>query len=795
MFHNKNIIKELSYKSFNSNKLRNRFIGSIIVIATFLLTFSSTLGANATIDMKNKNLYQGIFDTVSDSMLDKINKNKDVETYGEFQQVGIAKNGDYTLSIIYADNKTMELSNVDIVSGKMPANENEIVIEKQYLDVTSEKVGVGDTIKVSFRNDVSRKIQEKQFVICGFLKTGNVDKERTGYNAIVSKKFVKSDMALSNTYTSIAIRVANSDQYSNSKIKEKIKEIGLAAGIKNSDININDINVDSNNLSGDSIIVIAFIAVIVMLTCSIVIYNIFHVAILRRIREYGQLRVIGTTSRQIKRIVIREGNILSMKYIPLGIVLGCLASFVSKPSMWLMSTDIKLAFISGLIIYLTVMLSVKKPAKIAASVSPIEAIKYIEYQRNGKMRKKETQKITAFSLGLMNLFRNRKKTILTLISLVFSGILFICSASIMESIDVVTIAKQDFPNEGEYLIKLNYELLSEGEGYGKLQIKNPLTKELKEKIMEIDGIDRIETIKSIDCKVDNVDTDYNDCDIQNFSILEFNKLKEFLVEGKLTDVSLGDNNSIIVNIGSPNFVDLGISYNVGDRISMRFDNGIESVQKVFTISAIINNIDDGVIFYASDNTMDNILTESCNYGYEIISRQGYSKDIETQIRGLINREERLRFQSLHETIASTKRDFNTVIIALYTFVLLIAVFSLVNLSNTIITNVISRKKELGILQAIGMDSHQLRNMFKTENMCLTLGSFAISVLIGSISGYWICDSISKIDGLDYIKYHFPIWPILIYMIIIIMIQVILTEFTNYSLKKQSIIEKIGELEK
>lgn len=39
-------------------------------------------------------------------------------------------------------------------------------------------------------------------------------------------------------------------------------------------------------------------------------------------REYGRLKVIGTTPKQIRRIVRREGLLLSLCGIPLGLLVG-----------------------------------------------------------------------------------------------------------------------------------------------------------------------------------------------------------------------------------------------------------------------------------------------------------------------------------------------------------------------------------------------------------------------------------------------------------------------------------------
>ena len=95
------------------------------------------------------------------------------------------------------------------------------------------------------------------------------------------------------------------------------------------------------------------------------------------------------------------------------------------------------------------MLSVRAPAKITANTSPIEAVRYTAYK--GKAIRKKSRRITPFRLAVTNLSRNRKKSILTLLSLGFSGILLLCAATMAVSYSAVDEAKPDFPY-GQHLL-------------------------------------------------------------------------------------------------------------------------------------------------------------------------------------------------------------------------------------------------------------------------------------------------------------------------------------------------------
>ncbi|MBU5484843.1 ABC transporter permease [Clostridium sp. MSJ-11] len=787
---NSGVIKHLSNNSLNSNKFRNRLIGIVIILSAFLLSFSSTFIYNAAVDIQNKTLYQGIYSNVSDDMLSYIQNNVDVFEYGVHRDVGIVKGEKAILDIIYTDDNMMKLSNVSISKGEMPSKDNEIAIEERYLSAVGIDAGIGDTITLSFRNDVSREIQERVFIICGFLDVGNNSTARTRFDSIVAKDFLLSDPFLSTADMAIAVQISNASSYSNDELKAKVKEIGTLAGVRGEDIHINNWNIDSNNASSQTTLAIVAIALVVLFACALVIYNIFYISIMRRINEYGQLRTIGATSKQIRKIVLREGRKLSFKYIPIGIVLGCIASAMISPVKWQMYPSLIYAIISSGITYLTVMVSVKKPARYAASITPIDATRYTHYQWKTNKTERATKKLSAFSLGIMNLARDKKKTILTFTSLSLSGILFISLASIMTAIDANLYARGFFPYGGEYTISLNGDLISSTVSYSDLQVDNPLTEELRQSIVQIDGVDSVETKKYISAFL--LDENYQGDTIGIYSMAEqdVDNFQKYLIAGELTGNIKSNEISIVVNQGAAAYENNNLTYEIGDYVNTIIKEGEKRTKITFVVDGVIFNDDSGITFYLPSDVMDSIVSGNCNSAFEIISSQGYSKQVETQLRQLIARDERLSIELLRDITIEIKSAFKMMIIALYTFVAFIAVFAIVNLLNTIITNTIVRKKEIGMLQAVGMDRKKLRTMLQTENLCLTLGSFLISLVIGGIGGYALCNAISNIGGLDYIQYQFPLWQIVSYFLLIIIVQFTITYFLDRSMSKQTVIERL-----
>lgn len=113
-----------------------------------------------------------------------------------------------------------------------------------------------------------------------------------------------------------------------------------------------------------------------------------------------------------------------------------------------------------------------------------------------------------------------------------------------------------------------------------------------------------------------------------------------------------------------------------------------------------------------------------------------------------------------------------------------------NLINTMVHSLHARRKEIGMMQAVGMTNRQLIQMLQLEGLCYTLGTLIISVGLGSILGYpvylW-----AKGNGMFNIsQYHYPVAAAVLVTVIMVLVQMILAFVLGSSVKKESLIERI-----
>lgn len=159
------------------------------------------------------------------------------------------------------------------------------------------------------------------------------------------------------------------------------------------------------------------------MAAAVVIYNIFHISITRKVQEYGQLRTIGMTSKQMKQLIMREGRRIALPSIVVGIIFS---------------------FVFGI---LTVSLSIHSPAKIASKTSPMKALRFSSYSIDKSNKRNRRYRITPLRLTILNLGRSKKRSFLTVLSLGLCGVILIACASVQNSLSEIYMARA---NEFQY---------------------------------------------------------------------------------------------------------------------------------------------------------------------------------------------------------------------------------------------------------------------------------------------------------------------------------------------------------
>lgn len=776
------VTRRLSNARIEQNRFRNRLIGIIIFMAAAIMAFVSSYAYNITNEYAALTAYQGIFQNLSQENISLLKEDPHIQKVGVYQSVGMTEqeNG-ITMGMVCSDETTMQLSNITLLKGRMPQAADELLVERGYIDTLNLKAGIGDTISLHYRNQASRQLETKDFRITGFIQTtAENDRDRVAYNAIVSQNFVRENPALSIGPVAAMISVHDTAKYTNPEFKELIRTIGLDCGISADNIQVNNLYIDSNNMSNETVLTVLLVGLVLIGVCSLVVYNIFYISVINNVASFGQLRTIGTTKKQIRQIISREGNYLALHFIPFGCMAGAVLSFLIDRSAFQLLPDIVTSFLSGIAVFGCVRLAVLKPAKIATSASPVEAFRYSGYSGT-KKRKKSGKHLTPFSLAAMNLSRNRKKSILTFISLALSGTMFIGISSLLSSLDPEQRAKQAFPYEGSYVVELNRALVTPTFSLTQLQENNLLTDELKNDILSIDGVDEIICQQEICVGIDGMDTA-----IRSMNTEDYKELKNKIMIGKLPGYDHTGENSLIINMGSPELEYLQKNYEVGDTVTFSQAGNILT----YTVSAIVFDRDSSASFILPAGKMEQTVSYNANSAFVIRAKTDSYAGIEDELHSLVLESDTLRLKTLKDMTMQYKSVFSTISIAAYALLAVIVIFSIINLVNTSMTNIISRRKEMGLFRAVGLSHRQLYHMIGFENAFQTVGSFAASLICGLGIGKAICSVVGIVPGFSFVNYTFPVVPVLLYVLLVFMLQLALTKWAGRYCRKNSVVEQL-----
>lgn len=780
--------------NLKSSKAKSVLICITIMLTTTLLTSvgiicNNWLKTNKAATIEYSGSFEGIYKRVNKDKLDIIKNNASIDQYGIYKAIGTSQYEDSNLGLIYADNTIKNMANIKFEDGTMPEKENEIAIESGYLNLLNNGAKIGDKIKLSYESLSTGEIKEKEFILSGILQTSDISKAQKSYSAIISKSYFVSEEVDENTKYNVYINIVKPKKLTADEVKESILSIAKNMGIEEYDVRINTDYINASNPDPQVIAGGIVVALIIILSSMLVIYSIFYVSVINKVHEYGKLRAVGATKRQIRKIILREGFILSCISIPLGIAIGYLIGQVVILKALKMDRygvggmNIFIAIGVAVITVISVLLSLLKPMKMACNISPVEAMRYDGNDSKQKKRK-GYEEINLKKITFANLSRNKKRTVITLLSLSLSGILFIVASTIMNCMNPENMAKDH--SLGDITVYLdNYDWNEDGSNnLYDIQANNPLGKEMCERLENIPGVKKINMEKSAWASIDISAGEKNLEDIQGFDKEFYDELSEHLVEGEINKEALESGEGLVYT--HPSYAkEIGIK--VGSTQVITIYDGKDSYKKEFTVLALVDI--GGASIRIPESVMDSLIKTDTTIRVGLEIKKDMLKSVEEEIKNITDNDEYLSYGTLEDSIETYKKSMAITSVLIYSLVIIIGVIGLMNLINTMITSIITRKRELGILQAIGLSDKQLVKMLQIEGLFYTVGTLLITLTLGNILGY-IAVIIFRNTGASYAIYDYPLTQTIIMIVAITLVQILITYMVTNNFKKDSLVDRI-----
>ncbi|WP_254222616.1 ABC transporter permease [Clostridioides difficile] len=678
---------------------------------------------------------------------------------------------------------------MNLSKGKLPIRENEIVLDSGALKALGYKnKDLGEKIKISYNDYKNDKKIEKEFIISGILKTSEISEAGKYYYAIISETYMRNTRDMSQEDFNIYVKFNDKSNLSIEQVKEKLNKIANDIGLDTINTAVNENYINALKPDMETIMGGVFVGLVIVLSSILVIYNIFYISIVTKVQEFGKLRAIGATKKQIKNIVFKEGFILAGIAIPIGIILGyVLANIIIKLFMDIDVKSSRLPVILSVVVisFISVVLSLLKPMKVASKVSIVDAVRYTGNKISNKNKRKGYKNINLKRLSHANLERNKKRTYMTLASLILSGTIFITVSTALESFDAEKMAREHFPYDIEVRLS-GYEMNSDKNPKNNLnilQMDNPLSKDFFNQIKNMEGIKRIESARSVKIGMEDYDVEFKYDLLQSINENDVKSLNKNLIDGKINLERLQTGDEIVIT-----HVDTAKEMGVkaGDKIRLTLYDGDKKIKKEFKVQAIAMGVPS---FGIGKDFIDRTLKYDSTSSLGIYTEEGKYQEIKDSIKKIAKNNGFLETDFIDSRIESNKATISFIKIMGYTLTGIIGVIGFMNLVNTMITSIVTRKKELGMLQAIGLTNKQLVKMLNSEAVYYTSGMMIGSILFGGILGY-IAVILLKKTGLSYATYSLPIVPILLMIVCILIAQFITTYLIGRSFNKESLIDRV-----
>ena len=536
---------------------------------------------------------------------------------------------------------------------------------------------------------------------------------------------------------------------------------------------------------------VAGIAVLVIIGGYVVIQSIFRISINDKIQSYGQLRTIGTTPKQIRRIVKKEGRFLGWAGIGIGILLGCAAGFALFPRGFNLLFYAAAIVLTALLGWFMVSIAIRRPVKIAASISPIEAVRFTGNQSGKAHTHKKNMRLNPLSMGIANFRRDRKKTISIIASLSLGGIILLVVSSMVLLRSPEALARQIYPY-GDYKIYLHSELAVEEA----MAAGNPLNEKLKQEILAIDGVTDVITKRQslhINYRANGID-EAGWCDIlteQNYSAVE-----AALIEGTMP----ADAHSIIIDSHTSNRDNI----RVGETVEVTSGKSTIPV----TISGVFDNDSiptdghgtvpvDSPLEFATEALFHELHPEiaSFDYSWNIASDPKKADNVESELKNIVATHTDIALENI-DTIIEYEKNINSFVFgSMEVLSWLVFLFGVINLINTTLSNQMSRKQENSVLRSIGLTQKQLCKMNICEGLCYAFFATLATLIVGLPASIFACRkmSIGAFAG-NVVPYKFPVLEMGLFILVLFGMELILSVWTIRRQKKQSLIEQMRAME-
>lgn len=822
---NRAYIRRLAKNILNANKSRRNILLLAIALTSILFTslFSVALGLGKSMERQTMKtigtISHGSFKDICDEDVKILTHDKDIKDFSVREKVGILDDEKVMAELSYMDKKGFEWSLIEKVKGDFPEKEKEV-----FLDIsTAKKLGykgeIGEEIEVPFKiekaytGEIIEKKSDK-FIISGTFQ--NPIDSNVGVGQIYLSKAYVDKLSLPENNKDLEVMLKNSFM-----IRDKLIKIAERNGYKvvddSGNLSDKEIRIGVNFaylLSGDSSFdfktFLPFLAFLILVIVAgyLIINNIFKISVNEDIKLLGLLKTIGMTKTQIKRLIHLESLAVALPSIIIGDIVGISIGKIILNKIFVsneMLTDVKLSLTVMVLIILfstaftllTVFLSVMRPARYAAKVSPIDASRYNEIEIKKKYK---SENISLGKLARRQVFSNKFR----FISIILSMSLY---AVILNSVLTYT-GNINLEKGISDIIVTDYNIASPK--YFRYMY---LGSEERTNEKFIDEIEHYKGFKGGGALYYyGYEYDYPDIKIEDhkvdpilFGIDDYLISKQKFIDGDFDKEKWQTGNYVIIG----EYGDKKSEFKTGDKIKINVKNKVKEVQVMGKVDYNFSNglryfpvvkedINDessptlGLEYiYMNPNEYKELTGDKSimSYGFDVADseKENFDKLLKT-----FENEPDFSYDSRDLQIKSTIEFKNLIEFAGYSLSIVLFLISVLNFVNVIATEILRNMVNLSILEAIGMTKKNIKKYLVKKNLIYSFCGLVFSLLIMLLVDKFILIDFMK--ETQWTSYKFVILPLILVNIVNIIIGIIFTGRFYEKHSQNSLVDRIRSLE-
>ena len=877
---NRKCIRHLAWKSLLASRTRNLIAIAAIALTAVLFTSLFTIALSINEGFQQSNFRQaggfshGGFKYITEAQAEALRSDPLIAQWGERRFLGMPAAAPFNKShveVSYADANEAHWMYCDPIEGSLPEEgTDQAATDTRVLELLGIEPEIGAKFTLTF--DVDGHETTQTFTLCGWWEydeasvANHVLVPESRVNAVLAEVGVDPN-APEDTMTGVwnlDVMLKSGDRH----IEQDLNQILANHGYQSETAGENYINIGVNwgytgarisDIADPTVVVaIAAMALLIIFTGYLIIYNVFQISVAGDIRFYGLLKTIGTTPRQLRRIIRLQALALSAVGIPIGLAIGWLiggrltpvivtrlngVEAVTSVSPWIFLS-------AGLFALFTVLISCRKPGRMAAKVSPVEAVRYAEGGRKTRAKGRKTRKVNPFTMAWANLGRSKGKTAVTVLSLSLAVVLLTVTVNFAGGFDMdkyvsnftasdfivanagkfqtstLFSAEQALPRSAIEAINARGGVTESGVVYGMTApALEYVTKDwFRQNRQSFYTPEEMENLIRLTDKNEAGDL-ASSVQLSGMSAFALDHLT--VLEGNLSALYEPDSRNIAAVYAEDEYGNADRNSHwarLGDTVTVRYvekfeyydpdtgdvwadpediPDGASYVERPvkyrdvdYTVAALVT-VPSALSYryYGSDEFILNDQTFVQDTGTDSIMYYAFdttdesNADMETFLSDYtenVNPELDYESKATYAGEFESMRSMFLLLGGALSFI--VGLVGVLNFFNAILTGIIARQRELAVLQAVGMTGKQLRAMLICEGLLYALGAAGLALLLTLVLGPV---AFRAVEGLFwFFTYRMNLTPFLLIIPLFALLGAGIPALTVRAAKRRTIVERL-----